>query len=141
MGFSIGELSRRTAVKVPTIRYYERIGILPAPRRTEGRQRRYDEDAVARLAFIRHARELRFDLDAICTLLSLQDNPDHSCAQADEIAKARLVEVDKRIAALGALRTELRRMIEECACGRVAECRVIETLADTSHEHGVLARS
>jgi len=139
MDFSIGELSRRTAVKVPTIRYYEQVGLLPAPPRTEGQQRRYDNDAMGRLAFIRHARELGFDLDAIRTLLSLQDNPDHSCAQADEIAKARLVEVDRRIAALGALRTELRRMIEECACGRVADCRVIETLAASCHEHGRLA--
>jgi DNA-binding transcriptional MerR regulator len=75
MDFSIGELSRRTAVKVPTIRYYEQIGLLPEPPRTEGQQRRYDKDAVARLAFIRHARELGFDLDAIRTLMSLQDNP------------------------------------------------------------------
>jgi DNA-binding transcriptional MerR regulator len=141
MDFSIGELSRRTAVKVPTIRYYEQIGLLPAPPRTEGQQRRYDKHAVARLAFVRHARELGFDLEAIRTLLSLQDNPDHSCAQADEIAKAHLIEVERRIAKLTALKSELRRMVEKCACGRIAECRVIETLADTSHEYGVLARS
>ncbi|KXF77446.1 MerR family transcriptional regulator [Paramesorhizobium deserti] len=139
MDFSIGELSRRTGVKVPTIRYYEQIGLLPSPPRTEGQQRRYGKDAVSRLAFIRHARELGFELDAIRALLSLQDNPDQSCAAADTIAKDRLVEVERRIAALTALRTELRRMIDECACGRVAECRVIETLADTSHSHGRLA--
>jgi DNA-binding transcriptional MerR regulator len=139
MDFPIGELSRRTRVKVPTIRYYERIGLLPPPPRTEGQQRRYGKGALARLAFIRHARELGFDLDAIRTLLSLQDSPDRSCAAADRIAKDRLAEVERRIAALAALRTELRRMIDECACGRVAECRVIETLADDSHSHGTLA--
>ena len=139
MDFSIGDLSRRAEVKVPTIRYYEQIGLLPAPSRTEGGQRRYGEPALARLIFIRHARELGFAVEAIRTLLELQDNPDQSCAAADRIAKARLVEVDRRIASLAALREELQRMIEECACGRVADCRVIETLAESGHEHGRLA--
>jgi DNA-binding transcriptional MerR regulator len=139
MDFSIGELARRTKVKVPTIRYYEQIGLLPPPPRTEGQQRRYDKRAMARLAFIKHARELGFDIEAIRALLSLQDNPDQSCSVADMIAKARLAEVDERIASLNALRAELQRMVEECACGRVAECRVIETLADSSHRHGRLA--
>ena len=78
-----------------------------------------------------------FDVPAIRTLLSLQDDPDQPCARADEIAKARLVEVDERLARLQSLRRELRKMIEECACGRVGECRVIETLAE-GHEHGRL---
>ena len=138
MDLSIGELARRTGVKVPTIRYYEQIGLLPAPPRTEGQQRRYDRAAVARLSFIRHSRELGFDVEAIRTLVSLQDDPDQSCATADQIAKTHLVEVEKRIASLTALRSELQRMVEECACGRVAECRVIETLADSGHRHGRL---
>ena len=141
MDFSIGELARRTQVKVPTIRYYEQIGLLAPPPRTEGQQRRYDKKGIARLAFIRHARELGFNIEAIRALLSLQDNPDQSCSVADRIASARLAEVEERIASLSALRTELERMIEECACGRVAECRVIETLADNSHRNGRLAES
>ncbi|MER8726008.1 helix-turn-helix domain-containing protein [Mesorhizobium sp. M1027] len=141
MDLSIGELSRRAEVKIPTIRYYEQIGLLPETGRTEGKQRRYGRRAVARLAFIRQARELGFEVDAIRMLLSLQDDPDQSCARADEIAKARLVEVEKRIASLKALRRELRKMVEECACGRVGECRVIETLADRTHAHGKLAAS
>jgi len=139
MPLSIGELARRAAVKVPTIRYYEQIGLMPETDRTQGKQRRYGREAVTRLAFIRHARELGFEVDAIRTLLSLQDDPDQSCARADEIAQARLAEVEKRIASLAALRTELRKMIEECACGRVGQCRVIETLADRSHRHGALS--
>ena len=135
MNLSIGELSRRAEVKVPTIRYYEQIGLMPETNRTEGKQRRYDKTAVARLAFIRHARELGFEVDPIRTLLSLQDDPSQSCARADEIAKARLVEVEARIASLKALRKELQKMVEECACGRVGECRVIDTLADRSHVH------
>ena len=88
---------------------------------------------MARLACIRHARDLRFDIEAIRALLSLQADPDPSCGAADRIASARLAEVEERIASLTALRAELRRMVEECACGRVAECRVIETLADGVH--------
>lgn len=141
MEFSIGELSRRAEVKVPTIRYYEQIGLLPPPPRTEGHQRRYGRSALERLAFIRHARELGFNVEAIRALLALQDNPDQSCATADKIAKARLIEVEKRITRLVALREELRRMIEECACGRVAECRVIEALADSGHGHGRLTET
>ena len=139
MILSIGELARRAEVKVPTIRYYEQIGLMPETDRTQGKQRRYGKEAVTRLAFIRHARELGFEVDAIRTLLSLQDDPDQSCARADEIAQVRLAEVEKRIASLAALRTELRKMIEECACGRVGQCRVIETLADRSHTHGALS--
>lgn len=141
MDFSIGELARRTQVKVPTIRYYEQIGLLAPPPRTEGQQRRYDKKSIARLAFIRHARELGFNIEAIRALLSLQDNPDQSCSVADRIASARLAEVEERIASLSALRTELQRMLKECACGRVAECRVIETLADSTHRHGRLTEN
>lgn len=135
MALSIGELARHADVKIPTIRYYEQIGLMPETLRTEGKQRRYGKPAIARLAFIRHARELGFEIDAIRTLLSLQDHPEQSCSQADQIAKVRLVEVDKRIASLKALRKELLKMVEECAQGRVGDCRVIETLADRSHSH------
>lgn len=91
------------------------------------------------LAFIRHARELGFDVDAIRALLFLQDSPDQSCSAADKIARARLAEVEQRIASLTALRAELERMVSKCRSGKVAECRVIETLADRSHVHGRLA--
>jgi len=139
--FAIGEAARQSGVKVPTIRYYEQIGLLPAASRTEGNRRLYDRRDLDRLAFIRHARELGFEVDAIRTLLSLQDKPEQSCAAADAIAKARLTEVDKRIASLNALRDELLRMVKQCASGRIGDCHVIETLADTSHSHGRLAEA
>ena len=94
---SIGEASKKTRVKVPTIRYYEGINLLPSPERTDGNRRLYGDSDLRRLAFIRHARELGFDLNAIRTLLLLQDSPDKSCAQADAIAKARLIDVQRRI--------------------------------------------
>ncbi|UJX47247.1 helix-turn-helix domain-containing protein [Xanthobacter sp. YC-JY1] len=127
---TIGDAARISGVKVPTIRFYEETGLLPHLPRSEGNRRLYDDAQVKRLAFIRHARELGFGLDAIRTLLTLQDRPDQSCAEADAIAGARLDEVRRRISSLKALEAELEHMVQACAHGRVAECRVIETLAD-----------
>jgi DNA-binding transcriptional MerR regulator len=129
MNLAIGELSRRTGVKVPTIRYYEQIGLLPMPVRTEGQQRRYGADEVHRLNFIRHARELGFEVDSIRQLLTLANHPDCSCGEAHEITKAHLEEVNDKIARLTALRDELEAMVA-CDNGRVSECRIIEVLAD-----------
>ena len=138
-GFPIGEAARRSGLKVPTIRYYELIGLLPVPPRTKGNRRLYDDTDLKRLAFIRHARELGFAIDAIRSLLALQDNPSQPCTAADAIARQRLAEVDNRLASLVALRAELERMITECAFGRVADCRVIEILSGLTHRHGPLA--
>ncbi len=129
MDILIGELARRTGVKVPTIRYYEQIGLLPAPARSEGRQRRYAASQIARLNFIRHSRELGFQVEAIRDLLAMSERPEQSCADADRIARRHLEEVDRRIAQLVALRAELQRMVQECSHGRISDCRVIETLA------------
>lgn len=127
---SIGSVSTRTGIKVPTVRYYEQIGLLPTPSRTEGNRRAFSDADVRRLMFIKHARELGFEIDAIRTLLVLQDDPSQSCQAADEIARARLSDVEARLASLTALKTELERMIDGCHHGRVNECRVIEVLAD-----------
>ncbi|MDF1720756.1 MAG: helix-turn-helix domain-containing protein [Minwuia sp.] len=136
----IGRLAAETGTKVPTIRYYEEIGLLPEPERTSGNQRRYAAAQVDRLRFIRHCRELGFPLNDIRALLDLSDNPGRSCDSADSIARHQLVEVERRLASLASLRQELSRMIENCAGGTVADCRVIETLADhancISDRHG-----
>lgn len=127
---SIGEAARLSGVKVPTIRYYEQIGLLPPLRRTEGNRRSYGQRDLRRLAFVRHARELGFEIVAIRTLLALQDDADQPCDTADAIAQARLIEVEQRIASLTALKAELETMIESCRHGKIAACRVIEVLAD-----------
>lgn len=127
---SIGEAARHSGVKAPTIRYYEQIGLLPALSRTDGNRRLYAASDLRRLGFIRHARELGFDIEAIRTLLTLQDDTSQSCASANAIAKARLTDVDLHIRSLTALKAELARMVEGCRHGRIAECRVIEVLAD-----------
>tara|TARA_R110000868_G_scaffold141256_6_gene357621 strand:+ start:1265 stop:1699 length:435 start_codon:yes stop_codon:yes gene_type:complete len=128
-GIAIGKVSEAAHVKIPTIRYYEQIGLL-APDRTDGNRRTYGHDDIERLTFIRHSRELGFDIDEIRTLLSLQDHPHQPCHEADTIAKVRLVEVKRKIASLTALKAELERMVEGCTHGRVETCRVIEILAD-----------
>jgi DNA-binding transcriptional MerR regulator len=138
MDFSIGELARRAKVKVPTIRYYEQIGLLPAPPRTEGRQRRYDVGIAARLNFIRHARELGFEVDAIRELLAMSAKPNQPCTEVDDMARSHIAAIDRRIKHLATLRAELQRTVDECGHGRVCECRVIEVLADDSHDHGRL---
>jgi DNA-binding transcriptional MerR regulator len=128
--FSIGAAAARSGVKVPTIRYYEHIGLLSAPTRSDSNRRLFGERDLRRLLFIRHARELGFEIDAIKTLLVLQDNPDQSCATADLIARARLAEVEQRLVSLTALKGELEAMITSCGRGVVADCQVIEVLAD-----------
>lgn len=128
--FSIGNLAKRTGCKVQTIRYYEQIGLMPQPGRTSGNQRFYGEAHTDRLAFIRHSRELGFSLDSVRELLTLNDDPNRSCEQADRIARAHLREVKTRIASLTVLKSELERMVRQCRRGRIAECRVIEVLAD-----------
>lgn len=140
MNFSIGELSRRSHVKVPTIRFYEQIGLLPEPPRTEGQQRRYDGSHASRLNFIRHARELGFEVDAIRELLAMSSQPNQPCAEVDDLARRHIAEIDRRISHLTSLRAELQRTVDECGRGQVCECRVIETLADESHRHGKLDR-
>ncbi len=128
-GLPIGAAARKTGVKVPTIRYYEASGLLPSPKRTASQRRVYSEADLQRLVFIRHAREMGFETEAIRTLLALQDQPRQSCRAADVIARARLAEVKQRIASLSALQKELERMIRSCTRGRVADCRVIEAVS------------
>ena len=139
MGVFIGRAAEQTGVKVPTIRYYEEIGLLRPADRSGSNRRLFDAEDISRLGFIRHARELGFEIDQIRTLLSLQDRPDQSCGEADVIAKARLAEVKEKIASLLALEAELERMVEGCSHGRVETCQVIEILADHGkcrhHQH------
>lgn len=127
---TIGRVAQAANSSVQTIRYYEQIGLLPPPARSSGNQRLYRQVDVDRLAFIRHARELGFPLEAIRDLLSLSDDPEQSCEAADAIASAQLEAVEQRIKRLEALKGELVRMIEQCQGGKISDCRVIEALGD-----------
>ncbi|NPD15958.1 helix-turn-helix domain-containing protein [Xinfangfangia sp. D13-10-4-6] len=141
---TIGKLGQRTGVKVPTIRYYEQIGMLPEAERSAGNQRLYGKAAEDRLRFIRHSRDLGFPLEAIRDLLSLSDQPGQSCAAADGIARQQLTAVRARISRLQALEAELERMLIQCAHGTIGDCRVIEVLGDhrlCDHDHGADAQA
>lgn len=125
----IGELAKATATKVETIRYYEQTGLLPAPARTLANYRSYGSDHLARLSFIRRARDLGFSIEQVRALLDLSDDRTRDCATVDNIANEHLREVDRKIADLTALRRELSAVIASCDGGTVAECRIIEALA------------
>jgi len=129
---SIGQLARAAGVAVQTIRWYEQQGLLPEPMRTEGGQRRYDESALRRLLFIRHARDLGLALPNIRALLELADNPAAPCREADDIIRQELEKVRNRIRQLQALEKEFVRMLEECPSDQVRTCRIIEILSDHS---------
>lgn len=126
----IGELSRATGTNIETIRYYERIGLLPAPSRTAANYRSYGDGHRARLAFVRHSRDLGFTIEEIRSLLDLSDHPERDCADADRIATRHLQQVEEKIAQLTLLREELTRIVGRCRGGIAADCRVIEALGD-----------
>lgn len=125
----IGELARRTGTKVETVRYYEREGLLPAPKRTAGNYRAYSDQHLNRLSFIRRARDLGFTLDQVRELLDLADDANRSCAAVDAIASTHVMEIDRKIVDLKALREELICLLEQCEQGTVANCRILDALA------------
>ncbi|MEB8433207.1 helix-turn-helix domain-containing protein [Cocleimonas sp. KMM 6892] len=129
--FSIGTLSKKTGVKVPTIRYYEQIGLIDPAVRTEGNQRRYSESELERLGFIRHARDLGFSIEAIGTLIELNQHPDKICAEANSIARKQLTDTQAKIASLQRLETELLRITNHCqGDGQIGHCYVLSSLSD-----------
>lgn len=136
---AIGTLAQLTGTKVETIRFYEKSGLLPAPPRTDGNYRSYELTHLNRLSFIRRARDLGFSLDQVRALLSLSDDRNRSCEAVDAITKQHLLEVEKKIADLKALQSELDRMLKQCSCGTVAECRIIESLSPTASSEDLRA--
>lgn len=130
LDYSIGELASETGVKVPTIRYYEEIGLINAPARTSGNQRRYGAAALARLRFIAHARAMGFPMASLREMLQIAGHHDAPCDDIDALVRGRLAEVDERIARLTALRGELTAMLHTGHHGTIGECRVIEVLSD-----------
>jgi len=128
---SIGELSRRTGVKVPTIRYYEQMGLLDAAERSDGNQRRYGKPERERLSFIKHGRDLGLSIESIRELIELSAHPDRPCAQIDRIAAEQLASVRERIARLRKLELELERIATHCdGEHQVRDCYVIRALAN-----------
>ncbi|MGH7040928.1 MAG: MerR family transcriptional regulator [Acetobacteraceae bacterium] len=130
-GIAIGELSRRTGCNIETVRYYERIGLLPKPSR-RGTYRRYDREDVGRLAFVRRARELGFTLDEIRALLALATGGQEACADVREIAATHLAAIQTKIVDLQAMERALAQAVHTCDAGRMAECPVISALSSAA---------
>ncbi len=123
----IGELSRRTGCNIETVRYYERIGIIPAPPR-RGRYRSYGPEDVARLGFVRRARELGFTLDEVRALLGLAGGGEASCAEVRDLAASHLKDVRARIADLRRMERVLTASVRACDAGQELGCPLIHTL-------------
>lgn len=127
---SIGELSRRTRVNIETIRYYERIKMLPPPPRTGSGRRIYGPTETHALTFIRRARELGFTLEEIRALLALSNkSAPAACAEAREVAAAHLAEIRTKIADLRAMERVLADTVKLCDAGELAGCPLIDTLS------------
>ncbi len=126
--FPIGVVAARTGVNIETIRYYERIGLVPAPPRTEGRQRAYDEDHLKRLAFIRRGRELGFSLDQIRDLLGLVRGHDLTCAEVKALTEQHVANIRHKLQDLRRLERVLNELAAQCHGKHVPDCPILDTL-------------
>lgn len=133
LAHSIGAASKQTGCSVPTIRYYEEVGLLPAAPRTEGNQRHYDDAAIRRLTFIRRCRDFGFTIDQVRELVGLVDEPNRDCVEVRDIAQAHLQEVQKKLAELRALEASLSAFVcscnTACAGGPAVDCTILEDLS------------
>lgn len=130
---SIGVLARQTGCTVPTIRYYEEIGLLPAGPRTEAGRRVYGEPAVRRLTFVRRCRNFGFSIEQVRELVGLVDAPDRPCAEVRDIAMGHLRQVREKLAELQALEATMSAFVVSCdtGCsgGAALDCTILEDLA------------
>lgn len=126
---TIGQAAKTAETRPATIRYYEKIGLLPLPARSSGNYWGYGPDDVARLGFVRRTRELGFPLEQIRELMELAGRHDHDCCTVDDLTKLHVGSIEKKIQDLSALRNELVGLLDACRGGRVADCRIIEALA------------
>jgi MerR family transcriptional regulator, mercuric resistance operon regulatory protein len=127
---TIGALSKRTGVNIETIRFYERVGILPKPPRSTGGHRIYGRDLLMRLGFVRRSRELGFSLDEVRGLLRLVDGGHYTCEEVRAITLDHLADVRRKMADLRRLERTLATVAGKCRGGKVPDCPVIEALFD-----------
>jgi MerR family mercuric resistance operon transcriptional regulator len=124
----IGELAKLAECRVDTIRYYERIGLMPKPERTEGRQRRYGEHQARQLLFIRRLRDLGFSVEEASGFLAMRRQNFYGCADFKRIADARVVHIREQMSTLRRLERRLREISAHCAEGADTNCGIIEAL-------------
>ncbi|MEM8542198.1 MAG: helix-turn-helix domain-containing protein [Pseudomonadota bacterium] len=128
--YSIGQLSKATAIKVSTLRYYEEIGLISKPDRSVGNQRRYEPSTLERVNFISHCRDLGLSIDSIRDLITLSKMPDMPCIKAHKIAEDHLEKIRLKMLHLKKLQIELKRISEVCDQNSIGECKVIEAFGD-----------
>ena len=124
----IGEMSQQTGVKIETIRYFEKIGMMPVPNRSEGGNRQYSPEDLQRLFFINRCREIGFRQTEIKTLLSMVDNKEVTCAEVHSITTEHIADIRLKIRDLRKLEKVLTQMADECSRGDVPDCPIVETL-------------
>ncbi len=141
MNFSltIGKLAQQSGLSVDTLRYYERIGLLPGVERVN-RQRRYSTDHLQRLHFIRRAQSMDFSLQEIGQLLQLRESPEESRSEVRELAKEKLSAITARLETLQKLHGELSQLVECCQSSGPGPCPIIKNLetdprTESEHEH------
>lgn len=127
--FPIGALSTATGVNIETIRYYEKIGLMPAPPRNEGRQRVYDASHLKRLTFIRRGRELGFSLDQIRELLGLVRGHDLTCAGVKTMTDAHVTDIRRKVKDLKKLERVLTDLSAQCCGDAVPDCPILDALS------------
>ena len=124
----IGEVATRSGCHPETVRYYERIGLLPAPPRTAGGYRDYRPADADRLRFISRGRELGFSLEEIRSLLGLAEDDGLSCQDVDRLARGHLLDIRNRLNDLQRMASELERVIGSCSGGERGQCAILDTL-------------
>jgi MerR family mercuric resistance operon transcriptional regulator len=127
-GLSIGALSERSGVNIETIRYYEKIGVMPTPARSAGGYRIYGADHVRRLHFVRRGRELGFSLDELRGLLRLVDGHAYTCGEVHALTVQHLSDIRQKIVDLKRLQRVMSDMAAQCTGGQVPECPIIDAL-------------
>lgn len=133
---TIGQLARRAGVGVETVRFYEREGLIPAPSRRPSGYRQYPIDAVRRVEFIRHAKELGFTLKEIQELLELRVDPSSTCADVRGRARTKIADIEERIASLGRMKAALERLERRCRGeGPTSACPILEALDREEDDH------
>ena len=130
---TIGALSKQTGCHIETVRYYERIGVLLKPPRTEGGHRLYGKEHIKRLMFVRRSRELGFSLGEIRTLLKLVDGRQYTCREVKALMEEHLGDIKKKISDLKRLQKTLADISLQCEGGMVPECPIIDTLFEEKH--------
>lgn len=136
----IGELSRQTACQVETIRYYERVGILPEPQRAQNNYRHYGESHRRRLRFVRRCRDLGFSLEEVRALLAMIDGGAQSCAEVEALGREHLGAVCAKIADLEQMASRLSELVSRCHGGDTPDCSFLEELFDRPSDRAETAR-